>query len=133
VPPIKDHPSFGVVMGYVVGGLSASFEAWEGVPSEAFSVSEAFGDDADMIGNDQVAAVPWTYHCLHNGNFQELFPTGRELFIQGMTLVDSRRGDPQLHRYVDWAGVYVQLGLEVSSRIPVTEDEYALGRALTPP
>jgi hypothetical protein len=131
--PIDSHSSFGVVMSDVVDGLERSFEPWDGNAPESFLVSEEFRDEENFIGNDLIAAVPWTFHCRHTGNFQELFPTGRELNIDGITLVDSRRGDVQLHRYVDWAGVFAQLGLEVSSRIPITEDEYKFGRALTPP
>ena len=128
---IRSHPSFDEVMKDVVEGLRASFSPRDADESESFRVSHHFDDDdGDAIGNDRVLAVPWSYNCVHTGDFQCLFPTGREIQIDGVTLADYREGDLMLHRYVDWGGVIVQLGLEVSGRIAVTEDEYAFGRAL---
>jgi hypothetical protein len=129
--PIQSHQSFAVVMHDVVTGLGDSFTPRFGDAAESFRVAERF-EEADVIGNDQIAAVPWTYFAVHSGDFLCLFPTNREVTIQGMTFVDNRKDDPVLHRYVDWTGVIVQLGLEVSWRIPVTEEEYAFGRARVP-
>ncbi len=45
-----------------------------------------------------------------------------------MTIVDNRKGETMLRRYVDWIGVIAQLGLDNSWRVPVTEAEYRAGR-----
>jgi hypothetical protein len=84
--------------------------------------------NSDLDDGDQpiqsLAAVPWIYRCVHDGNFQGLFQTGTELEIHGVTFVDNRGGQQQLYRYIDWLGVVNQLGLEVSWRVPVDEPQY---------
>jgi predicted ester cyclase len=125
--PIASHPAFKMVMDDVVAGLAGTFSPREEDDIEPFRVAERF-KEADVISNASVVAVPWSFSCRHTGDFHGLFRTGRDLQIEGMTLVDSRGGAPMLHRYVDWLGVIAQLGLEVSGRIPVTEAEYEFGR-----
>lgn len=127
--PIDSDDSFTTVMNDVVAGLADSFTPRhaDDDDEEPFRVNKYF-KDVPVISNEQVVAVPWTFLCKHTGDFQCLFPTGRDVTIEGITLVDSRDGDTTLHRYVDWLGLTVQLGLEVSWRIAVTEDEYEFGR-----
>lgn len=129
--PINAHPSFGDVLRDVIDGLKG-FSPRDDNEAESFRVSQHFIEEEDVIGNERIVAVPWTYDCLHTGDFEGLFRTGRELHIHGTTLVDYRTGTTNLHRYVDWAGVIAQLGLEVSWRIPVTEEEYKFGKPETP-
>ena len=126
--PISDD-SFTTVMNDVVAGLADSFTPRhaEDDDEEPFRMNKYF-KDVPAISNEQVVAVPWTFLCKHTGDFHCLFPTGRDVTIEGITLVDSRNGDTTLHRYVDWLGLTVQLGLEVSWRVAVTEDEYEFGR-----
>jgi hypothetical protein len=128
---IKAHPSFATVTTDVVDGLKETFTQRDDDTSESFRVNVRFEEEVDVIGTDRIVAVPWTYSCRHTGDFHGLFRTGRELTIEGVTLVDYRSGELLLHRFVDWAGVIAQLGLEVSGRIPVTEDEYEFGRSET--
>lgn len=129
--PINAHPSFATVTSDVVDGLKDTFTKRDENTADSFRVNVRFEEEADFIGGDRIVAVPWTYYCRHTGDFHGLFRTGRELTIEGVTLVDYRDGQTLLHRYVDWAGVIAQLGLEVSGRIPVTEEEYEFGRAET--
>jgi len=126
---IESHPSFAVVRDDVIAGLGGGFSPrWEDDPDrDSFVVSKHFKEE-EVIGNDTVVAVPWTYYAVHTGDFECLFRTGRPLTIEGMTFVDTRADEVMLHRYVDWMGVVTQLGLEVSWRIPVTEEEYRYGR-----
>ena len=52
-------------------------------------------------------------------------PTNNPLEIHGVTFVVDRGGEPpQLYRYVDWMGVATQIGLEVSLRVPLDEEQY---------
>ena len=127
---IESHPSFAIVKEDVVEGLKPGFSALDGDADKAFVVAEHFRGEEEFIGNDRIAVVPWMYVCVHTGDFLCLFPTGRTLAIKGVTLVDHRGEDPLLHRHVDWGGVIVQLGLEVSGRIMVNEEEYAYGREI---
>lgn len=128
---INAHPSFTDVTHDVVDGLKDTFTQRDEDTADSFRVNVRFEEEEEFIGDNRIVAVPWTYYCRHTGDFHGLFRTGRELQIEGVTLVDYRTGVTLLHRYVDWAGVIVQLGLEVSGRIPVTEEEYEFGRAET--
>ncbi len=130
---IESHPSFAIVKQDVVDDLDPGFSPLDGDADKAFVVAKPFQGEEEFIGNDRIAVVPWTYVCVHTGDFRDslcLFPTGRTLEIKGVTLVDHRGEDPLLHRHVDWGGVIVQLGLEVSGRIMVNEEEYANGREI---
>jgi hypothetical protein len=104
----------------VVKGLGDTFAP---IGDPAISVQH---DYRERMGDSEVVPVGWIYRCRHSGDFQGLFPTNRELEIHGMTVVDYTRDRerPMFHRYVDWLGVITQLGLSVSWRIPVTEDEH---------
>jgi hypothetical protein len=103
----------------VTEGLKAMFE-----PTDGFRVREAFEGG---IGDDVVAAVPWEYDCSHTGDFQGVFPTGRPMRIEGLTIVDQRGDQPAFTRYIDWTAVFGQLGMTVSTRVAVGEDEYRFG------
>ena len=83
---------------------------------------------ADSQGG--VVAVPWIYKCQHIGNFKGLLPTDRKIEMHGVTFVNYTQDEanPMFHRYVDWLGVVNQLGLEVSWRVPVDEEQYREGR-----
>jgi hypothetical protein len=122
--PIENDESFNLVQYDVQEGIGHIFAA-EG--DHAVAVAKPFAGE-ERIANAHIVAVPWTYRCRHAGDFQGLFPTGRELTIEGVTMVDSRQGKTVLHRYVDWMGVITQLGLDISWRVPVTEDEDRAGR-----
>jgi hypothetical protein len=124
VPVIDSDESFSVVDDDITNGLGDIFEP---ISPRAVSVAQAFRD-TETITNKEITAVPWTYQCRHVGDFNGVFPTGRNLEIQGVTFVDNRGGRTLLHRYVDWAGVFTQLGMAVSPRVSVTEEEYAFGR-----
>jgi hypothetical protein len=128
VPRIEDDESFDLVRKDVQSSFGAVFGARDDIDEdEVFTVVEPFrGEEAVRTAN--VASVPWTFRCRHTGDFNGIFPTGRNLDIQGVTLVDFRGGEPLLSRYIDWAGVIAQLGLTVSARVPVTEEEYQFGR-----
>jgi hypothetical protein len=104
----------------VSDGLAAMFEARD----EGFVVREPFEEG---IGDDKLAAVPWSYTCAHVGDFRGVLPTGRTMRIDGVTIVDRRGGEDVFVRYVDWAAVFGQLGMTVSTRVAVTPEEYAFG------
>jgi len=88
------------------------------VPEELARVLE--GTEAAVV------AVPWVYRCVHTGDFQNLVPTYREIEMHGVTFVNYSQDEnnPVFHRYVDWLGVVNQLGLEVSWRVPIEEEQY---------
>ena len=118
---------FDLVANDITDGLGSMFSG-EGDPPV---IPHPSFDEARVIGDGDVAAVPWVYRCRHTGDFNGLFKTDRPLEIHGVTLVDNRplRADPPgpnlCYRYVDWMGVATQLGLEVSWRVPVDEEQYS--------
>jgi hypothetical protein len=124
--PIRDDETFALAREDVTAGLSSIFAPLEGA-DEVFGVREGL-DEQEVITNASTAAVPWVYHCRHVGTFQGLVPTGRALRIDGVTVVDRSGDEPLFYRYIDWTGVIAQLGLMVSTRIPVTEEEYRAAR-----
>ena len=96
------------------------------VPHPAF-------EGAEPIANDVIAAVPWVYRCVHDGDFEGMFRTNRKLEIHGVTFVDNRKSETTMHRLVDWMGVVTQLGLEVSWRVPIDREQYIAGRRPSDP
>jgi hypothetical protein len=131
VTRMDSDESFAIVQKDIIAGLGGVFTADNEEDDDddmnAVRVADRFRDE-EVITNELVAAVPWVYRCRHTGDFNGLFPTGRSLEVKGVTFVDRREGQLLLHRYVDWEGVIAQLGLSVSWRVPVTEDEYKAGR-----
>jgi hypothetical protein len=62
-------------------------------------------------------AVEWSYKCTHVGHLGGLRPTGKNLTIHGVTIVDLRdEGSPRFRRYVDWADVMSRLDVTATFR-----------------
>jgi len=79
---------------------------------------------------EAAVGVEWTWSGIHAATdadgeplpepFNQLTPTGVAVEVRGFTVldVDDALGFA-LHRHVDWAGLYAQLGLTVNWRTPV--------------
>ena len=67
------------------------------------------------------AGVEWMWQGVHDkdGTFNGLSPSGREIVVRGFTLIGIEEGRLVLRRYIDWAGLYEQLGLALSWRLPL--------------
>jgi hypothetical protein len=84
-----------------------------------------------------VSFVPWEYDALHDRPMHAtdgavvahitaerphrngsplLAATNRGFTIAGVTVVDARRDDVRLHRFVDWASVLANVGMGMSMR-----------------
>jgi hypothetical protein len=65
--------------------------------------------------------VRWRFTGSPGGSFLGLDVPPDGLVVHGVTLIEP--GNEMLHRFIDWAGVYTQLGLSLSWRqaIPVTD------------
>jgi hypothetical protein len=65
--------------------------------------------------------VEWRYEGVHDrdGVFNGIPATGRSLDVRGYTIGALEEGRVRVWRYVDWAGVFTQLGLTLNWRIPV--------------
>jgi hypothetical protein len=88
-------------------------------PSEALSPVGVFADDT--VGAEDVSVMAWEWRVVHAGPLQGTPATGIELTIRGMTAIDGRRGEPQFSRYIDWLGLYADLGAVTIARPPVED------------
>jgi hypothetical protein len=59
---------------------------------------------------------------VHDDRFNRTAPSGRLVVVRGFTLMGVEGGLFKVRRYVDWAGVFGQLGLTLNWRTPVTAD-----------
>ena len=71
---------------------------------------------------DNAFGVAWVYDGIHDipFAFNGLPPSGRPVTVRGFTVLGpDPDGRVQIRRYIDWAGVFGQLGLSLNWRIPV--------------
>jgi hypothetical protein len=76
---------------------------------------------------DASAGVEWTYHGIHaqDGAFNGLRASNREVTVRGFTMMGiDDDGRFKIRRYIDWAGLFAQLGLTLNWRIPLTHPDY---------
>lgn len=82
--------------------------------------SGSLGSSTQELGERSVA-ISWRYQGVHDldGAFLELPATGRLVTIRGVSLLGVEDEAFQIRRYIDWAGVYTQLGLTLNWRVPI--------------
>ena len=88
----------------------------------------ADGQRSGAIGKS-AAGTEWSFLGVHDQNetFNGIRATGREVEVRGYTLMSIESTDEgesrvQLRRYVDWVGLYGQLGLSVNWRVPLPHE-----------
>ena len=64
-----------------------------------------------QIGEEGTVAVAWEYRGLERFNPLARDWPRREVTVRGLTVVVRKGDEPLFHRYIDWAGVYDQLGM----------------------
>lgn len=85
--------------------------------SETFQETSGFSPAADLrepIEADGCTVVTWEYRGLERLNplaRKEFLASRREVVVRGITVVTTGEKGPLFHRYIDWAGVYDQLGM----------------------
>jgi hypothetical protein len=92
-----------------------------------FTASEgAWVADRDRSGplGENAFGVAWEYRGVHDVPFafNGLPASGLEVTVRGFTVVGPPTDEARLHalrHYVDWAGLYAQLGLTLNWRLPV--------------
>ena len=66
----------------------------------------------DVLASDEVVMVEWTWTGTHEGEFEGIAPTGREVEIRGMTKAVIADGKIQEERgYYDLQDFLAQLGI----------------------
>jgi hypothetical protein len=94
------------------------------------SLQQWFSDRAPIwVTDDQTsgpagpgaAGAEWTYGGTHDrdGTFNGLPATGRDVEVHGYSVFTVGRAELDVRRYIDWAGLYAQLGLIVNWRVPI--------------
>ena len=70
---------------------------------------------------DRSVAVTWRFQGVHDvdGAFLELPATGRSVTIRGVSMLGVEDDTFLIRRYIDWAGLYTQLGLTLNWRVPI--------------
>ena len=87
-------------------------------------------EDGASRGGDPVDVAAFdgrTWTGVHRGppgepslGFNDTAPSGRDVVVAGLTIMSvDDDGALRVRRYVDWAGVFTQLGLTLNWRTPV--------------
>jgi hypothetical protein len=83
---------------------------------------ENFAGSTGRFG-EEALAVEWVYLGVHTKDwvFNGIRATGNRVEVRGCTVVALERGEFRLRRYIDWAGLFAQLGLTMNWRLPVEQ------------
>ncbi|HSM64733.1 MAG TPA: hypothetical protein VK860_00365 [Ilumatobacteraceae bacterium] len=113
-PPFELRPDRGAeaeVRDDIVSGLSEWFE----------ELPDGFRLRSDLhthgtIRNERVTAVVWRYETRPRPEAWGV-AAGRRIFVHGATFVDESGDEARFSRYVDWHGVFSDLGVSAAGRI----------------
>ena len=72
---------------------------------------------------EQSVTTEWHFEGVHDVDkaFNGLPPTGRPVVVRGVTHFSAEDAKLVVRRYVDWAGLYGQLGLSLNWRVPMRD------------
>jgi hypothetical protein len=102
----SEHPIVKLVTGDLQAALNETFEQTDG-----FSPAP---DLPTPIEADGYTVVAWEYRGRERLNHlarKEFLAGRRDVVVRGVTVVNTSEKEPLFHRYIDWAGVYDQLGM----------------------
>lgn len=90
----------------VIAGLADELEPRD------FTVVGPFASQGALIDTEGTfAVVQWIYRGIDNRQgFNALWPTGTEVRVPGLTVVDTKSDPVLFYRHVDWNEVNSQLG-----------------------
>lgn len=86
---------------------------------EGLGLLDSLGDLDEPLGSEHHDVLPWQWSARHVGVLAGIPPTGREVVIRGLTVVEWRDGEPWFHRFIDWLGLFDQVGAALVTRPPV--------------
>ena len=79
-----------------------------------------------LITNETVSAVVWRYEAVPRAEVWGVAARG-PIHVDGATFVDNRGSDDpsehQFSRYIDWHGVFTQLGVAAAGRVVTEVDD----------
>lgn len=71
------------------------------------------------------AGVEWSWIGVHDNEgdvtFNAIAASGQEVTVRGVSLMGVEDGRFRIRRYIDWAGLFAQLGLTLNWRTPVSD------------
>jgi hypothetical protein len=116
---LRDEPAFGlsIVEADSVAVLGQWFSPRDGGWSDE-------PDRSGMLGENSFGAA-WLYRGVHNiqGTFNGLPATRRQVTVRGFTVIgpdpEGRLIKARIRRYIDWAGLFAQMGLTLNWRVPL--------------
>jgi hypothetical protein len=80
------------------------------------------------IGPNAVG-IEWRWEGTHDDRgagegegFNAIAPSDRDVTVRGFTLMGAEDGRFKVRRYIDWAGLFAQLGLTLNWRTPVASE-----------
>jgi hypothetical protein len=104
--PVEADPTFGwqdhLERSGAVGEASAAVE-WTFTGSYESTRLRARPEGVDVVENDSA--------------FNGVRPLGQRVELHGVTLLSIEGGKLRIRRYIDWVGLYAQLGLSVNWRV----------------
>lgn len=96
-----------------------------------FSETEGWLADEERSGpiGEQAVGTEWSWTGVHDdtgpaGAFNGIAASGRPVTVSGFTLMSAEGDRFTVRRYVDWAGLFAQLGLTLNWRVPVPGRRY---------
>jgi hypothetical protein len=94
----------------VSGYLGRAFTLEDDGPQ--FVLEDRFhGDGLSAIANENSAVVVWQFTGRHTGEFQYIEATGRDVVVQGCSVISPGGDGFELRHYINWVGVLGQLGV----------------------
>lgn len=102
--------------------------------SEATRPTDAWRPDPERSGpiGDHSVGTEWCWTGMHDdegcaNTFQGIPGSGRGVTVRGFTLMGVEDGQFRVRRYVDWAGLFAQLGLTLNWQVPVPSEDRRSG------
>lgn len=106
--------------------VTEAFAAREGADDRGTSLPPVGGrravkilDDFGTLTSDTHGVVVWSYTGRNTQRFMGHAPTGRDIRVDGVTIVELDNPDTPYHRIIDWHSVFRQMGVAGGGR-PVT-------------
>jgi len=97
-------------------GFEGIFDTVEDVRAVGVFMDEAVGTESDVA-----SVLAWEWQVRHVGPLQGTPATLKDLTVRGMTVIDGSSGRLMFSRYIDWMGLYAQIGAVTIARPPVDD------------
>lgn len=109
---LESDELYELVAADVQEGVGAIFEATAG----GLAALDTFGDLYEPIASSTHDVLPWMWEGRHVAPLAGIPPTGTVVQVRGVTIVDRAGEEARFHRFVDWLGVFQQLGASLVTR-----------------